>query len=41
VLGAKEDDNAVALGVEAAGNVEDGLLYDLLDALLADGEVLA
>lgn len=41
VLGAKEDDDAVGLGVEAAGHVEHGLFDDLLDALGADREVLA
>lgn len=38
---AEEDDGAVALGVEAAGDVLDGLLDDLLDAGGGDGEVLA
>lgn len=37
VLGAEEDDDAVGLGVEGGGDVEDGLLDDLLDALLGDG----
>lgn len=41
MVGAEEDDGAVALGVEAGGDVLEGLLDDVLDALLGDGEVLA
>lgn len=42
VLSAEEDDGAVALGVERAGDVLDGLLDDLLDAVLGHGaKVLA
>lgn len=42
MVGAEEDDGAVALGVEARGHVLDGLLDDLLDAVLGHGdEVLA
>lgn len=40
VVGAEEDDDAVGLGVEGRRGVEDGLLDDLGDALLADGQVL-
>lgn len=40
VVGAEEDDDAVGLGVEGGRGVEDGLLHDLGDALLADGQVL-
>jgi hypothetical protein len=41
VLSAEQHDDAVALGVEAAGDMEETLLDDLLDALGADGQVLA
>jgi len=41
VLGAEEDDGAVALRVEARGDVLDGLLDDLLDASGGDGQLLA
>ena len=41
VLGAKEDEQAVALAVEGRRDVEEGLLDDLLDASSGDGaEVL-
>lgn len=40
VLGTEDDEDAVGLGVEGGGNVEDGVLDDLLDAVLGDGEFL-
>lgn len=40
VLLAEEDDDTVGLGVEGGGGVEGGLVDDLLDALLGDGELL-
>lgn len=40
VLVAEENDDAVGLRVEAAGDVQDSLLDNLLDALLANCEVL-
>lgn len=40
VLGAEEDDDAVGLGVEGRGDVEEGFLYDFLDAVGRYGEGL-
>lgn len=40
VLGAEQDDDADGLGVEGRGHVQGGLLDDLGDALLGDGQVL-
>lgn len=40
MVGVEEDDDAVGLGVEGGGDVAQGVLDDLLDALLGDGEGL-
>lgn len=40
VLGAEQDDDADGLGVEGGRDVQGGLLDDLGDALLGDGQVL-
>lgn len=40
VLGVEEDDNAGRLGVEAGGDVEDDLVDDLDDLLVALGRLL-
>lgn len=41
VLVTEKDDDAVGLAVEGRGDVLDGLVDDLLNLVLADGEVLA
>ena len=40
VVGAEEDEHAVGLGVEGGGDVAQGVLDDLLDAVLGDSQLL-
>lgn len=40
VFGVQEDDEAGGLGVEGAGDVEDGFCDELLDAGVGDGDFL-